>query len=45
MSEWLIHRFECPECGAEAYADRPLGCWDCGAEMKNEDHKVDTIEK
>jgi hypothetical protein len=28
--DWLIHRFECPDCRAVTRADRAVGCFRCG---------------
>lgn len=33
-TEWIIHRFECPDCGATSRADRFVGCYRCGSEME-----------
>jgi ribosomal protein S27E len=33
-SEWLIHRFECPDCNQISRADRAVKCFQCGSQMK-----------
>ena len=32
-TEWFIHRFECPDCGAISRADRAVKCFRCGSQM------------
>lgn len=32
-TEWLIHLFKCPDCGANTRADRAVNCFRCGSEM------------
>ncbi len=34
-TEWFIHRYECPECGAMTRADRAVGCFRCGSKMEH----------
>lgn len=39
-----IHRFECPDCGANTHADRAVGCYRCGTEMEVEKRQVGEFE-
>jgi DNA-directed RNA polymerase subunit RPC12/RpoP len=41
----FIHKFQCIECGAEARADRNVGCWRCGeAKMEILERQIAEIE-
>lgn len=42
--EWLIHRFECPNCEAETRADRSVSCFRCGTEMERAEFRIGVVE-